>query len=148
MCVDTRDLFCKTAQADPGLCSVCGAASHGLACWEVETSPCCQRSRTSCERCPVFIGYLRSTSTPARVLIGTGDGGILEGTVFLSPGTRVSDLLNHPDRAFIAVSRPRWRNPGPVGGVNTPVVILSLSSIAWVAPLGEEQAAPTTARVA
>jgi len=148
MATQTKELFCRQVQADDDICGLCAVAQKGLACWEGETSPCCQRPRTACERCPVFIGYLRSTAAPARVLISTTDAGLLEGTIFLPPGVRVSDLLNHPSRSFLAVSKPRWRTASPTGHDTPPVIIVSLSSISWVAPLDEEASAGREARVA
>ncbi|MCX7599723.1 MAG: hypothetical protein N2512_12780 [Armatimonadetes bacterium] len=148
MATQTGELFCKQVQPDAELCILCAVAQKGLACWEVDTSPCCQRPRTTCERCPVFIGYLRSTATPTRVLISTADAGLLEGIIFLPPGVRVSDLLNNPNRSFLAVSKPRWRTATPMGGAAPPVIIISLSSVSWVAPLDEEASRGCEARVA
>lgn len=148
MAAQTQELFCKQVQADTELCILCAVAQKGLTCWEVETSPCCQRPRTACERCPVFIGYLRSTATPARVLISTTDAGLLEGVIFLPPGVRVSDLLNNPSRSFLAVSKPRWRTATPMGQATPPVIIISLSAISWVAPLEEEVAESREVKVA
>jgi hypothetical protein len=142
------DLFCETVQVEHSLCVLCAAAYQGLACWEVDSSPCCHRSRLTCERCPVFIGYMRSMAQPAKVLIATTSGALIEGTIFVTAGSRVSDVLNHPARAFIAVSRPQWRSDGPLADARPPVVILSLSAIAWVAPLVEEKAEATGARAA
>jgi hypothetical protein len=136
MAKDYPEVFCRTAQNDESLCMRCGTRNR-LNCWEVPISPCCQRSRDTCERCPVFISYLRTTASPSRVVIATEDGGVLEGTVFLTRGERLSDMLNDPGRSFLPVRYPRWRQGKPAAADGAPVLCLSLRSISWVSPLEE-----------
>ena len=138
MAIDYAEVFCRTIQNDQSFCMRCGTRNR-LNCWELTVSPCCERSRDTCERCPVFISLLRTTASPSHVLIGTSDGRVLEGTVFLRQGERLSDMLNDPARGFLAVRNPRWREGKPEAAEGTPVLCVSLRTIAWVTPLDEAQ---------
>jgi Family of unknown function (DUF6812) len=140
MAADFAEVFCRSIQNDQSLCMRCGTRNR-LNCWEVAVSPCCERSRNSCERCPVFIAHLRTTACPSRVLIGLTDGRSLEGTVFLTRGERLSDMLNDPVRSFLTVRQPMWRAGSPDVTDHAPVLCLSLRMIAWVSPVEEEKAA-------
>jgi hypothetical protein len=147
MAIDYVEVFCRSIQNDQSLCMRCGTRNR-LNCWELTVSPCCERSRTTCERCPVFISHLRTTASPLRVMIGTSEGGVLEGTVFLTQGERMSDMLNDPVRSFLSVRNPRWLEGKPEATDGSPVLCLSLRTIAWVTPVEEGQVACATEHAA
>ena len=140
MAADFAEVFCRSIQNDQSLCMRCGTRNR-LNCWEVAVSPCCERSRLSCERCPVFIAHLRTTASPSRVVISLTDGRVLDGTVFLTRGERLSDMLNDPARGFLIIRQPTWRDGPPEAADHSPVLCLSLRAIAWVSPVEEEKAA-------
>jgi hypothetical protein len=136
MSIECIEVFCRSIQNDQSFCMRCGTR-HRLNCWESTVTPCCDRSRTSCEHCPVFISYLRTTASPARVLIGTCEGVVLEGIVFVTRGERLSDMLNDTTRSFVAIRHPRWREGRPDMDDDPPVLCLSLRTISWVTPIEE-----------
>ena len=129
--------YCSRVQADKTLCSGCVAAAKGLNCWEVQASPCCQRSRDMCSDCIVYISYLRATSIVARVVVGMTDGHVAEGNVYIPAGRRLSDLLNDPDRRFLILHDVEWLTNPPTGLPGAKVVFLALPAIAWLTPVSE-----------
>ena len=129
--------YCARIQGDETLCAGCVAAAQGLNCWEVEASPCCQRSRDTCTDCIVYIGYLRATSTVARVVLGTTQGHVAEGNVYVPAGRRLSDTLNESHRRFLILRDVRWITDPPPGMPSTGVVFIAIQAIAWVAPISE-----------
>jgi len=135
--------ICKELIEDNSRCEGCGWAQQGINCWEVEVSPCCDLPRSACSQCPVYISYLRLYGTSMRVVMGTDDGAVLEGTVHVPHRQRLSDLMNDDSRRFLAVREPRWRQGVPAGLPEGKVVIVGISHVAWAVPI--EEAAEHTA---
>ena len=121
MAIDYVEVFCRSIQNDQSLCMRCGTRNR-LNCWELTVSPCCERSRTTCERCPVFISHLRTTASPLRVMIGTSEGGVLEGTVFLTQGERMSDMLKRGEKLPVDFKDRFIYYVGPVDPVREEVI--------------------------
>ena len=131
--------YCSCVQGDESLCAGCVAAAQGLNCWEVEACPCCQRPREMCADCIVYIGYLRATSTVARIVLGTTQGHVCEGNVYVPSGRRLSDSLNDPQRRFIILRDVKWITDPPTGMPSTGVVFIAATAVAWVTPISEPE---------
>ncbi len=131
--------YCSRVQRDEALCAGCVAAAQGLNCWEVEASPCCQRPRSACADCIVYVGYLRATSTVARVVFGTTHGHVAEGNVYIAAGRRLSDSLNDPQRRFLIVRDVKWITDPPPGMPESGVLFVAVHAVSWVAPLAEPE---------
>jgi len=57
----------------------CLASGEGKNCWDVTISLCCQRPRTDCQHCDVYINYLKNSGSAQTVVVEMSDGGILVG---------------------------------------------------------------------
>ncbi|MBC7288009.1 MAG: hypothetical protein H5T86_08220 [Armatimonadetes bacterium] len=133
-----QQLYCSRVQEDKALCSACMVAAQGLNCWEVDAAPCCRRPRETCTDCIVYIGYLRATSTIARVVVALTDGRVLQGSLSIRAGQRLSDALNTPGRQFLVVRDVRWLSEPPTGSPPAgSVLFLAARAILWAAPLTE-----------
>lgn len=140
--------FCSTVQEQRELCASCQWAATGTNCWEVERSPCCQLSRASCPSCHVYIAHLRASATPVPALLALRNGAVLEGHVHVPARSRISDLLNAPDRRFLVVTGPVWRRGRPEELPEGNVIMVNVSNLTWVMPLGGEADAADASRPA
>lgn len=87
-----------------GRCEACMPGGRGRNCWELDMSLCCEHPRTDCERCHVYLSYLRQTSRAVQVTIALDPGHQISGNIHVPADARISEAVNSIDRHFLPVT--------------------------------------------
>lgn len=130
--------WCEDYWAVAGLsretCSGCVAAEEGRRCWEVSVSPCCKRPREYCATCEVYVAYVRSCGRPQTVEIHQFDGVMMVGDIYVPAGSRLSAVLNDPERDFITLTNVSIDRQYSATGGFSRVLMVNRQSIKTVEP--------------
>ncbi len=130
--------WCEDYWAISGLnretCAGCVAAEQDRRCWEVSVSPCCKRPRDYCGGCDVYIAYLRSCGRPQTVEVHTFDGMIMVGDIHVPAGSRLSAVINDPERDFVTITNVSIDRQYSATGSFRPVMMVNRRSISTVEP--------------
>ncbi len=135
---ETSTPWCEDYWAVSGMrretCAGCMAREQGRRCWEVSVSPCCKRPRDYCRGCEVYVAYLRSCGASQTVEIHTFDGTTMVGDIYVPAGSRLSTVLNDPDRDFITVTNVSIDRQYSATGGFSRVMMVSRRNITTVEP--------------
>ncbi len=130
--------WCEDYWAVSGLnretCAGCMAADQGRRCWEVSASPCCKRPRDYCAGCDVYVAYIRSCGRPQTVEVHTFDGMIMVGDIYVPAGSRLSAVINDPERDFVTITNVSIDRQYSATGSFRPVMMVNRRSISTVEP--------------
>ena len=137
-CTFTSQRLCVCMAVHPRtgpMCEGCLATDAGINCWEMETSPCCSRSRAACESCTVLAAAMRSLTLVERARLILANGATIEGEVYCRPDQRLSDALNDPRKHYLAITDATVRHPSAgESAEHHDVVLVSKQAVHLVLP--------------
>ena len=122
-CARVRDIPERT-------CKACIAASRGLRCFEATVTPCCDRDREECGTCDVFAMCSGDETSTEGVSIELEGGRRIQGSIFVPPSSRLSDLLKSTQPFITVIEVTEEGSDEEIG-----VLFLNKREISWVRPL-------------
>jgi len=125
----------------PEACAGCLARQNHSYCWQVSTSPCCKRDRSVCRHCDVYISYQSQCGKTQTVELQLVDGRALVGEVYVPSDSRLSQVLNDDDRAFLPITDVTEDASYPSDARPVRVLLINKQAIAILKPIGEAELA-------
>ncbi len=125
----------------PEVCAGCLAKESHSYCWQVNTSPCCKRDRSVCRHCDVYISYQSQCGKTQTVELQLADGSVLVGEVHVPSDSRLSQVLNDANRAFLAITNVTEDASYPSDARPVRVLLINKQAIAILKPIGEAELA-------